>query len=191
MRTRQNIFLQLKILLSWKCTKPKWCRLYQAKKRGQCIFYHHRSLFLHSNPVHYLCLLSSLFVCITPTDINGRPAHVRREDNQILNVFFVWQLNPQVQEILHFMSTYVPTSHFKKMVFIYLLLLLYKQISYIHLIIGCILQKYIKTGAEHSRSFIEKSLCHNPNPLPEIYNLSEEKEKKYFSEDIYRTKVTE
>lgn len=43
-----------------------------------------------------------------------------------------------------------------KPVFIYLPPLLYKQISYIHLILGYILQKYIKTGTGHSRNFIVK-----------------------------------
>lgn len=105
MRASQDMFLQVKILLSWKCAKPKWWGLYRAKKKGWCIFYLHGSLFLLSNPVHLLCLLSFLFVCITPTDFNGRPAHIRREDNQTLNLFLVWQLNPWVQEILHFMST--------------------------------------------------------------------------------------
>lgn len=50
------------------------------------------------------------------------------------------------------------------------------------------MQKYIKTGAEHSRSFIEKSLFRNPNPLPEIDDLSEEKGKEIFNKDIYSNK---
>lgn len=115
------------------------------------VYFYSPTLF--TTYVYYLLFC----VCVTPTDTNGRPAHVRGEDNQALNMFLVWQLNPWVQKILHVMSTCsnIPLKK-KKTVFIYRLPLLYKQISYIHLILGYILQKYIKTGAEKSRSFIEK-----------------------------------
>lgn len=48
---------------------------------------------------------------------------------------------------------------------------MYKQISYIHLTIGYILQKYIKTDVECSRNFIAESLFLNPNLLPDIDHL--------------------
>lgn len=75
------------------------------ERKGNNVFSSSTGVYFYSYSVYYLCLLSSLFVCITPTDINGRSAHVRKEDNQTLNVFLLWQLNPWIQEVLHFMST--------------------------------------------------------------------------------------
>lgn len=53
------------------------------------------------------------------------------------------------------------------------------------------LQKYIKTGAEHSRSFIEKRLFLNPDLLPEIDELSEKKEKNILLRILLGIKVPE
>jgi len=53
-----------------------------------------------------------------------------------------------------------------------------KEISYIYLITGYILQKYIKTNVDCSRSFIAKCLFLNPNLLPDIKDLLLVGEKK-------------